>query len=66
MTNYYTYDTDSPLEYWKALGGYNVYKYWYNGGANWFPVYGSNPYSTQEVASYNYKTQYRYRDRSKI
>lgn len=66
MTNYYTYDTDSPLQYWQTVGGYNAYKYYYNGGANWFSVYGSNPYTTQEVASYNYKTQYRYRDRSKV
>ncbi len=64
LTNYYTYDTESELEYWKTVAGYNTYKYW--NGSTWFPVYGSSPYTTSEVASYNYKTQYRYRDRQLV
>ena len=29
-------------------------------------VYADSPYTTQEVVSTNYKTQYRYRDRSLV
>lgn len=63
--NYFTYDFDSPLEANGTYNGYNRYKYWYN-GTNYISVYACSPYTTQEVVSYNYKTQYRYRDRSKV
>ena len=54
--------------------GYTIvqYKMWHTNNTKYRYVYacyaGEAPYSykTQEVASYNYKTQYRYRDRSLI
>lgn len=63
--NRYSYTFDSPLETTTAINGYTRYKWWYN-GTNWHGLYASSPYTTQEVVSYNYKTQYRYRDRSQI
>lgn len=63
--NLYSYSFDSPLETTTAINGYTRYKWWYN-GTNWHGLYASSPYTTQEVVSYNYKTQYRYRDRSLI
>lgn len=62
---YYSYDFDSPLEANGTYNGYSRYKYWYN-GTNYISVYACSPYTTQEVVSYNYKTQYRYRDRSLV
>lgn len=63
--NYFTYEFDSPLPANGTFNGYNRYQYWYN-GTNYISVYACSPYTTQEVVSYNYKTQYRHRDRSKV
>lgn len=63
--NYFTYDFDSPLEANGTMNGYSRYKYWYS-SSNYISVYACSPYTTQEVVSYNYKTQYRYRDRSLV
>lgn len=61
--NLYVYTFDYPLETTTAINGNTRYKWWYN-GTNWHGLYAGSPYTTQEVVSYNYKTQYRYRDRS--
>jgi len=50
------------LAYYDSYGG-GTYKYYYN-GVNFYPVLRQNNYARQTVSSY--KTQYRYRDRSKI
>ena len=60
--NYYSYTFDSELPYTDSTGG-GRYKYWYS-SSNYISVYASSPYTTQEVVSYNYKTQYRYRTRT--
>lgn len=61
----FTYDFDEELVRDGSLNGYARYKWWYS-NTNYIAVYASSPYTTQEVASYNYKTQYRYRDRSLV
>lgn len=61
--NKYSYTFDSPLGTATALNGHTRYKWWYN-GTNWHGLYADSPYTTDEVVSYNYKTQYRYRDRT--
>lgn len=63
--NKYTYKFDSELETTTALNGHTRYKYWYS-SSNWRGLYADSPYTTQEVVSHNYKTQYRYRTRSLI
>lgn len=63
--NYYEYDFDSPLEYYKDVYGHAGYKWWYS-SSHYVTVYQRSPFTTQEVVSYNYKTQYRYRDRSLV
>lgn len=61
--NRYSYSFDSPLSTATPLNGYTRYKWWYS-SSNWHGLYASSPYTTQEVVSHNYKTQYRYRDRT--
>lgn len=56
--NYYTYDFTSPLPEYES----GKFKYWYS-SSNWNTLYKCNPYTTTDI---KYKTQYRYRDRSKV
>jgi len=51
---------DSPLTESSFEGGY---KYWYN-GSNYKTMWACGDNGSQVIASTNYKTQYRYRDRS--
>lgn len=60
--NYEEYALDSQLTKTSWGGGY---QYWYN-GSNYHTVWKCSTFTTQEVVSYNYKTQYRYRDRSLV
>ena len=55
---------DSPLPTAGSVSGYTKYK-WSNhhGTGKYMYVYADDPYTTQEVVSHTYKTQYRYRDR---
>ena len=63
-TNYYEYTSSSDLSYYNsAAGGTPSYKYYFTSG-RWCPVFRQDNYARQTVSSY--KTQYRYRDRSKI
>lgn len=64
-TNYYEYSFDSELGGKYSHDGHAAFKWYYN-GSNWSPLYQKTPFITQEVVSYNYKTQYRYADRSKV
>lgn len=64
-TNYYEYNFDSQLSYYSNHDGHSTYKWYYN-GSNFVTLYQKSPFTTQEVVSYNYKTQYRYRDRAKV
>ena len=64
-TNYYEYSFDSELGGQYSHDGHAAFKWYYN-GSNWSPLYQKTPFITQEVVSYNYKTQYRYADRSKV
>lgn len=56
--NYYTYDFTSPLPEYES----GKFKYWYS-SSNWNTLYKCSPYTTTDI---KYKTQYRYRDRSKV
>lgn len=58
---YYEYDFEEKL----TEKYNNGYKWWYGNGS-YVVLYERSPVETQEVVSYNYKTQYRYRDRSLI
>lgn len=67
--NRYTVTFDSPLP--KTSEGTQVPKQKYkwsnhHGTGKYMYVYADDPYTTQEVVSTNYKTQYRYRDRTLI
>lgn len=64
--NLYKVTFDSPLPTTNAGNDTPVQKYlWKNhhGTGKEMYVYADTPYTTQEVVSHNYKTQYRYRDR---
>lgn len=65
--NRYTVTFDYALPQDGTIAGYQKYK-WNNhhGTGKYMFVYADSPYTTQEVVSTNYKTQYRYRDRSLI
>lgn len=65
--NRYTVTFDSALPKGGTVAGHQKYK-WSNhhGTGKYMYVYADSPYTTQEVVSTNYKTQYRYRDRSLI
>lgn len=62
--NRYTVTFDSALPKDGTVSGHQKYK-WSNhhGSGKYMYVYADSPYTTQEVVSTNYKTQYRYRDR---
>lgn len=62
--NKYTVKFDSALPKDGTVAGHQKYK-WSNhhNTGKYMYVYADNPYTTQEVVSTNYKTQYRYRDR---
>lgn len=72
--NRYTVDLDAPLTKTGTTYKYNgytmvQYKMWHTNNTKYryvYACYGDDPYTTQEVVSYNYKTQYRYRDRSLV
>lgn len=65
--NLYKVSFDSALPKDGSVGGYTKYKWSNHHGTGYYMyVYADDPYTTQEVVSYNYKTQYRYRDRSLI
>lgn len=66
-TNRYTVSFDSELPTGGTVSGLTKYK-WNNhhNSGYYMYVYKDDPYTTQEVVSYNYKTQYRYRDRTLV
>ncbi len=65
--NRYTVTFDSALPKDSIVDGHQKYK-WSNhhGTGKYMYVYADDPYTTKEVVSTTYKTQYRYRDRSLI
>lgn len=50
-TTKYTYTSTSQLAYYDSYGG-GTYKYWYNNGANFFPVLKSSPFITYRYGSW--------------
>lgn len=60
-----TFDSELPTS--GSVSGHTKYK-WSNhhNTGKYMYVYADSPYTTQEVVSTNYKTQYRYRDRSLV